>query len=267
MFKEGSSTRMGTITAEQRKILAQTKTIQQLPLIKTPKSTRDTPAIPGSNSPFQSSPANTSQEAEMNYTTNDLRLIKRRTDQPVFREEDERDVDPLISFYHISKKDPVLYNKDLKKIMVQKYNIKNDLNHSEKQTIKQILSHSASGHKNILANWDKENKLKPAFNINEEYFKSPYKALKKIKMNKQIHECVNSIRMIQLHQKFNTEIEKSTSLEEKIRKMPQVKVITNSSKEESPVVKLIQHQSHIKIDFTEEPQLKKELSNVSNHIQ
>lgn len=105
----------------------------------------------------------------------------------------------LASFYHMSESQAISnvnyeFKKEKKKEYFQKYQIENQINPDEIQTINQCLKineNTQQVNKNMTSFKKKSStdidSSRTNFRVFQEYFKNPVKSLKKIKINKQIY--------------------------------------------------------------------------------
>lgn len=117
--------------------------------------------------------------------------------------EDERN--NLASFYHMSQHQITCTNpnsnKEIKKEYFQKYRINKEIDYNEKNRISKLIKGMdiqnellrQKKNSNMKSMTEETDHTRTNFRVSEEYFKSPIKSLKKIKINKQIF---NNIMMI-----------------------------------------------------------------------
>jgi hypothetical protein len=131
--------------------------------------------------------------------------LNRLTCTTLSRENLEDERNNLASFYHMSQHQITCTNannnKDMKKQYFQKYKINKEIDYNEKNTISKLVKgidvQSASlrqkKNSNLKSMTEETDHVRTQFRVSEEFFKSPIKSLKKIKINKQIF---NNIMMI-----------------------------------------------------------------------
>ena len=129
-----------------------------------------------------------------------------------------KDIDDLYRCYYVSGDNEESYHKTKfdstqRADLFGKYKIQADVDLGMKRMCSEIMKNE----KNEMTN-------KPTTYIHQEYFKDPKKALKKISINKQIHDNINNIIINQLANKYVEKFNMDKTYKIKLVKMPKVKV-------------------------------------------
>ena len=143
----------------------------------------------------------------------------------------EQDINPLLNMYKMNETD---YNKSNRskdydqdsvsnsEEVFRKYQIKNKLDEVEKQYINKVIKISD------MVKSDEERESKGYCKIRNEYYQSPYSSFQTLKLNRQIVQNVNKILANKQIDQYMEIVEKDDKIKETLRKMPEVKVNSNS---------------------------------------
>ncbi len=123
-----------------------------------------------------------------------------------------QDIDPLLTCYYVAGSHQT-YNRSQKEELFQKYNIQNSSDLSNEKLVSILLNKD-----NIDA------KLKAKKIVREQYFKNHKKALKKVNVNRQIHDIINDILSEKQTKSYLESYVKEKNFKSKVESMPLIKV-------------------------------------------
>jgi hypothetical protein len=129
-----------------------------------------------------------------------------------------QDIDPLLTCYYVAG-NQLSYNRSQKEELFQKYNIQNSSDLNKEKLVSTILNKD-----NIDA------KLKAKKIVREEHFKNHKKALKKVNVNRQIHDIINGILNEKQTKSYLESYVKEKNFKSRVESMPLIKVSMSSKK-------------------------------------
>lgn len=140
-------------------------------------------------------------------------------DDEYVQEDLEKNVNTLISFYHTVGNKTRVKGQSLdqnltKQEVFKKFDISERIDKKEQNTITNIIEHN---------NFHKTKVSSQSIVINDQYFKSPFKSLKKVKVNKEIHDKVIDFFSQRQTKMYLENYNKAFLQSIKLQQMPEIK--------------------------------------------
>ena len=130
-------------------------------------------------------------------------------------DEENNNIKTLVNFYHINGMPKISLNiKNMKKEILNKFNISNELNQTERESINNVIKikNNESNFNSLRTINQNESMVNTYCQLEDEYFKDPFKSLKKIKLNKEIYFNFMNITNNKLTKSYNDEFLKVKNL-------------------------------------------------------